>query len=110
MRWRLIVFTTELVLLLVLPARQRRQLQLQAVELDGRQVRRVSLGSLQRWRELDVRPGDQVALARPGYVAYRNTLKALADYDKLLASQKEFTPALVNKAEIYWSIKRFRRA
>ena len=41
-------------------------LQLQAVELDGRQVRRVSLGSLQRWRELDVRPGDQVAIALAG--------------------------------------------
>ena len=32
MRWRLIVFTAELVLLLVLPTRQRRQLQLQAIE------------------------------------------------------------------------------
>ena len=32
MRWRLIVFTAELVLLFVLPARQRRQLQLQAIE------------------------------------------------------------------------------
>lgn len=41
-------------------------LQLQAVELDGRQVRRVSLGSLQRWRELDVRPGDQLAIALAG--------------------------------------------
>ncbi|MDX5371695.1 MAG: NAD-dependent DNA ligase LigB [Pseudomonadaceae bacterium] len=41
-------------------------LHLQAVELDGRSVRRVGLGSLQRWRELDVRPGDQVALSLAG--------------------------------------------
>ncbi len=41
-------------------------LQLQPVELDGRQVQRVSLGSLQRWRELDVRPGDQVNIALAG--------------------------------------------
>ena len=41
-------------------------LQLQAVELDGRSVRRVGLGSLQRWRELDVRPGDQVAIVLAG--------------------------------------------
>lgn len=41
-------------------------LQLQPVDLDGRSVRRVSLGSLQRWRELDVRPGDQVAITLAG--------------------------------------------
>lgn len=41
-------------------------LQLQPVELDGRSVRRVSLGSLGRWQELDVRPGDQVEIALAG--------------------------------------------
>nr|WP_279355738.1 tetratricopeptide repeat protein [Fundidesulfovibrio agrisoli] len=33
--------------------------------------------------------------------------RALADYDKLLSLQVDFAPALANKAEIYWTIKRF---
>lgn len=41
-------------------------LNLAAVELDGRTIQRVSLGSLKRWRSLDIRPGDQVAIALAG--------------------------------------------
>jgi DNA ligase (NAD+) len=41
-------------------------LQLDPVTMDDRTVRRVSLGSLARWRKLDVRPGDQVALTLAG--------------------------------------------
>ncbi|WP_043311004.1 NAD-dependent DNA ligase LigB [Pseudomonas sp. ML96] len=41
-------------------------LQLQPVELDGRRVQRVGLGSLQRWQKLDIRPGDQVQVALAG--------------------------------------------
>lgn len=41
-------------------------LQLDPVILDDRTVRRVSLGSLARWQELDVRPGDQVAISLAG--------------------------------------------
>lgn len=41
-------------------------LQLQPVELDGRWISRVGLGSLQRWQALDIRPGDQVAVALAG--------------------------------------------
>ncbi|UCO98562.1 NAD-dependent DNA ligase LigB [Metapseudomonas lalkuanensis] len=41
-------------------------LKLKPVELDGRRIQRVGLGSLKRWRELDVRPGDQVAIALAG--------------------------------------------
>lgn len=41
-------------------------LQLQPVQLDDRSVRRVSLGSLRRWTELDIAPGDQVAIALAG--------------------------------------------
>lgn len=41
-------------------------LHLHPVELDGRRVSRVSLGSLQRWQTLDVRPGDQVAVVLAG--------------------------------------------
>jgi len=42
-------------------------LQLDPLQLDGRQLRRVSLGSLQRWRHLDIRPGDQVAVDLAGH-------------------------------------------
>ncbi|UUQ62744.1 NAD-dependent DNA ligase LigB [Pseudomonas fuscovaginae UPB0736] len=41
-------------------------LELIPVRLDDRQIRRVSVGSLPRWRELDVRPGDQVAISLAG--------------------------------------------
>ncbi|QRY80019.1 NAD-dependent DNA ligase LigB [Pseudomonas sp. PDNC002] len=39
---------------------------LSPVELDGRNIQRVSAGSLKRWRELDIHPGDQVAIALAG--------------------------------------------
>nr|WP_298414487.1 NAD-dependent DNA ligase LigB [uncultured Halomonas sp.] len=39
---------------------------LSPIELDDRIVRRVSLGSLDRWQELDVRPGDQVMIELAG--------------------------------------------
>lgn len=41
-------------------------LQLQPVELDDRRIAQVSLGSLRRWEALDIRPGDQVAIALAG--------------------------------------------
>jgi DNA ligase (NAD+) len=41
-------------------------LQLDPVQLDDRSVRRVSLGSLARWRALDILPGDQVEIALAG--------------------------------------------
>ncbi|WP_243366738.1 tetratricopeptide repeat protein [Fundidesulfovibrio soli] len=46
-------------------------------------------------------------------IAYQRTKdfdRALADYDKLLSMQMDFAPALANKAEIYWTIKRFPEA
>lgn len=36
------------------------------VELDDRTITRVSLGSVDRWRELDARPGDQVMIRLAG--------------------------------------------
>ncbi|GAB2783419.1 NAD-dependent DNA ligase LigB [Halomonas shantousis] len=39
---------------------------LSPVQLDDREVRRVSLGSLDHWHELDVRPGDQVLIRLAG--------------------------------------------
>lgn len=41
-------------------------LELEAVQLDDRQVRRVSMGSLQRWQAADVQPGDQVSIDLAG--------------------------------------------
>lgn len=41
-------------------------LELNPVRLDDRQVSRISVGSLQRWRALDIRPGDQVAVSLAG--------------------------------------------
>lgn len=41
-------------------------LQLAPVRLDDRTVRQVSVGSLKRWQQLDIRPGDQVAISLAG--------------------------------------------
>ena len=41
-------------------------LELQAVTLDDRQIKRVSVSSLRRWEELDIRPGDQVSISLAG--------------------------------------------
>jgi DNA ligase (NAD+) len=36
------------------------------VRLDDRQISQLSLGSLARWQQLDIRPGDQVAVSLAG--------------------------------------------
>ncbi|TPG87150.1 NAD-dependent DNA ligase LigB [Pseudomonas mandelii] len=41
-------------------------LELTPVRLDDRQIKRVSVSSLQRWEALDIRPGDQVAISLAG--------------------------------------------
>ncbi|MEP6510048.1 MAG: NAD-dependent DNA ligase LigB [Dokdonella sp.] len=41
-------------------------LELEPVRLDDHTIARVSLGSLARWRALDVRPGDQVSISLAG--------------------------------------------
>ncbi|MED5607643.1 NAD-dependent DNA ligase LigB [Pseudomonas sp. JH-2] len=41
-------------------------LELQPVMLDDRRIAQVSLGSTRRWQALDIRPGDQVAIALAG--------------------------------------------
>ncbi|MDE2306725.1 MAG: NAD-dependent DNA ligase LigB [Xanthomonadaceae bacterium] len=41
-------------------------LELRPVQLDDHRVQRVSVGSLRRWRQLDIRPGDQVEVALAG--------------------------------------------
>lgn len=41
-------------------------LELEPVQLDDHRVQRVSVGSVARWRELDIRPGDQVEVGLAG--------------------------------------------
>lgn len=41
-------------------------LHLEPLQLDGRRIARVSVGSFKRWRQLDVRPGDQIAVRLAG--------------------------------------------
>ncbi|KAA0978341.1 NAD-dependent DNA ligase LigB [Pseudomonas sp. ANT_H12B] len=41
-------------------------LELIPVMLDDRQIKRVSVSSLRRWEELDIRPGDQVSISLAG--------------------------------------------
>ncbi|MEP6897338.1 MAG: NAD-dependent DNA ligase LigB [Rhodanobacter sp.] len=41
-------------------------LELQPMQLDDHRVQRVSVGSLRRWKELDIRPGDQVEVVLAG--------------------------------------------
>ncbi|MGF6593514.1 NAD-dependent DNA ligase LigB [Pseudomonas sp. 2835] len=41
-------------------------LKIEPVQLDDRQIRQVSLGSFQRWQQLDIRPGDQVSISLAG--------------------------------------------
>jgi DNA ligase (NAD+) len=41
-------------------------LELTPVMLDDRQIKRVSVSSLQRWQAMDIRPGDQVAISLAG--------------------------------------------
>lgn len=41
-------------------------LELEPVQLDDHRVQRVSVGSLRRWQELDIRPGDQVEVVLAG--------------------------------------------
>jgi DNA ligase (NAD+) len=41
-------------------------LELAPVRLDDRQISRISVGSLQRWHAMDIRPGDQVAISLAG--------------------------------------------
>lgn len=41
-------------------------LELKPVRLDDRQIKRISVSSLQRWQALDIRPGDQIAISLAG--------------------------------------------
>ncbi|UVJ43743.1 NAD-dependent DNA ligase LigB [Pseudomonas sp. LS1212] len=46
-------------------------LTLDPVQLDDRLIKQVSVGSFQRWKNLDIRPGDQVAISLAGLTIAR---------------------------------------
>ena len=46
-------------------------LELNPVQLDDHRVQRVSVGSLRRWQQLDIRPGDQVEIVLAGLTVPR---------------------------------------
>jgi DNA ligase (NAD+) len=90
-------------------------LNLQPLRLDDRRIRRVSLGSLQRWQQLDIRPGDQVAIALAGLsipkfdsVVTRNPQRAevhaplASDYHALSCWQFSPTCASQFRARLSW--------
>lgn len=66
-------------------------LHLTPVQIDDRRVGRVSLGSLRRWEELDVRPGDQVAITLAGLTIPR--------LDSVLLRNPQRQPVQVPRAE-----------
>ena len=55
-------------------------LELTPVTLDDRQIKRVSVSSLQRWQALDIRPGDQVAISLAGLTIPRLDSVVLRSY------------------------------
>jgi DNA ligase (NAD+) len=57
------------------------------VTLDDRVVSRVSVGSLQRWEKLDIRPGDQIAVSLAGLTIPR--------FDGVVTRSVERTPLSV---------------
>ena len=66
-------------------------LHLVPVQIDDRRVSRVSLGSLRRWQELDVRPGDQVAISLAGL--------SIPRLDSVLARSPQRQPVQAPRAE-----------
>jgi DNA ligase (NAD+) len=90
-------------------------LHLQPVRLDDRTIRRVSVGSLRRWQRLDIRPGDQVAIALAGLtiprlddVTWRTQLRVPldipdpADYHLLSCWQPQAFCASQFRARLQW--------
>ncbi len=62
-------------------------LELRPVRLDDRTISRLSIGSLQRWQALDIRPGDQVSLSLAGLTIPR--------LDKVISRNSERIPLVV---------------
>lgn len=75
-------------------------LHLAPVELDGRRIQRVGLGSLKRWQALDIRPGDQVAIALAGLT--------IPQLDAVVLRATERQPLIVPRAGEHHALSCFR--
>ncbi|WP_122666932.1 NAD-dependent DNA ligase LigB [Pseudomonas viridiflava] len=71
-------------------------LELEPVRLDDRQISRISVGSLQRWQAMDIRPGDQVAVSLAGLTIPRldGVVSRNVERDELQIPQAENFHAL----------------
>ena len=58
-------------------------LELTPVRLDDRTIKRISVGSLQRWQHLDIRPGDHVAISLAGMTIPRLDSVALRASERI---------------------------
>ena len=68
-------------------------LELKSVMLDDREIKRVSAGSFKRWQELDIRPGDKVAISLAGLTIPRLdsvVLRATARTDLIIPRTDDF--------------------
>ena len=66
------------------------------VQLDDRKVSRISVGSLNRWQALDIRPGDQIAISLAGLTIPR--------LDSVVSRSVERTPLNVPIATDYHAL------
>jgi DNA ligase (NAD+) len=68
-------------------------LELKSVMLDDREIKRVCAGSFKRWQELDIRPGDKVAISLAGLTIPRLdsvVLRATARTDLIIPRTDDF--------------------
>jgi DNA ligase (NAD+) len=66
-------------------------LDIEPVRLDDRMIARISVGSLKRWEEMDIRPGDQVGISLAGLTIPR--------LDEVVSRSVERAPLNVPRAE-----------
>lgn len=66
-------------------------LDIEPVRLDDRMIARISVGSLRRWEQMDIRPGDQVAISLAGL--------AIPRLDEVVSRSVERAPLNVPRAE-----------
>lgn len=71
-------------------------LDIEPVRLDDRMIARISVGSLKRWQEMDIRPGDQVAISLAGLTIPR--------LDEVISRSVDRAPLDVPRVEDFHSL------
>lgn len=71
-------------------------LDIEPMRLDDRMVSRISVGSLKRWQEMDIRPGDHVAISHAGLTIPR--------LDEVVSRSVERIPLAVPRAGDFHSL------